>query len=225
MREEKGAKKVILSNVLGAKYERILAPMANLILVSDQAGLVSEKYMTMETLFHELSHSLGPGIITIDGRETTVNAELRDIYSTSEEAKADVMGAWNILYLMDRGEMPADEREQLLSTYMAGIFRAVRFGTEEAHGRGAALQYGYLKEKGAFAWDEAAQRYRVDYDAMAAGIRDLVGEIVRRQGDGDYAGMTALFERYAHLDDHARAVLDSASDIPTDIRPDYPEEI
>lgn len=225
VRSEKGAKKVILSNVLGAKYERILAPMAQLVLAPDQANLVSRRYMTLETLFHELSHSLGPGIITIGGRETTVNEQLRDVYSASEEAKADVMGVWNILYLMRRGEMPIAEREELLATYFAGIFRAVRFGIDEAHGRGAALQYSYLQEKGAFAWDASAQRYRIDYDAMEAGIRDLVAEIVTRQGDGDYAGMTAFFDRYARLDDAARSVLARSGDIPTDIRPIYPDRI
>src|SRR3546814_9567424 len=97
--------------------------------------------MTNETLFHELSHSLGPGTITVDVRETTVNAELKEVYSASEEGKADVMGVYNILYMMERGELPAAEREQALATYFAGIFRAVRFGIDEAHGRGAAVQY------------------------------------------------------------------------------------
>src|SRR3546814_10827620 len=87
------------------------------------------------------------------------------------------------------------------------MFRAVRWGDEEAHGRGAALQYGYLKAKGAFTWDAGQKRFRVDDDAMAAGIRDIVADIVRLQGDGDYAGMVAFFDRYAHLDDHAREAL------------------
>jgi len=225
VRETKGAKKVILANVLGAKYERILAPMAALVLVPDQARLVSRKYMTMETLFHELSHSLGPGTITIDGRQTTVNAELRDVYSASEEAKADVMGLYNILYMMQRGELPAAEREQALATYFAGIFRAVRFGTDEAHGRGAAVQYAYLREKGAFAWDGSARRFRIDYDRMAAGIRDLTADLVRLQGNGDYEGTRAFFERYARLDEEARAVLTASAHIPTDIRPVYPSSI
>ena len=225
VREAKGAKKVILSNVLGAKYERILAPMAALILVPDQARLVTRRYMTQETLFHELSHSLGPGTITVDGRRTTVNAELRDLYSASEEAKADVMGVWNILFLMSRGELPASEREEMLATYFAGIFRAMRFGTDEAHGRGAALQYGYLQEKGAFAWDPGAGRFRVDYDRMEAGIRDLVAELVRLQGNGDYEGTRAFFDRYARLDARAEAVLATTSGIPTDIRPIYPSRI
>lgn len=225
VRAERGAKKVILANVLGAKYERILAPMAEFVMVPDQARHVSQRYMTQETLFHELSHSLGPGQIVVNGQETTVNAALRDVYSASEECKADVMGVWNILYLMRRGELPIAEREELLATYFAGLFRSVRFGTDEAHGRGAAVQYAYLREKGAFTWDESARRFRIDYDRMEAGIRDLVGDLVRLQGNGDYDGMRAFFDRYARLDDQARAVLATTTHIPTDIRPIYPDHI
>jgi hypothetical protein len=225
VREAKGAKKVILSNVLGAKYEGILKPMAERVLVADQAGLVTKKYMTLETLFHELAHSMGPGAIEVGGRKTTVTAELKDIASTAEEAKADVMGVHNILFLMKKGEVPAAERPQLFASYMAGIFRAARWGDEEAHGRGAALQYGYLKAKGAFAWDAQAKRFRVNDDAMEKGVRDLTAEIVRLQGDGNYAGMVALFDRYAHLDVEAKTVTATLKDIPVDISPVYPDRI
>jgi hypothetical protein len=225
VREQKGAKKVILANVLGAKYDRILAPMAGLVLVPEQARLVTKKYMSNETLFHELSHSLGPGTINLGGRQTTVNAELKEVYSASEEAKADVMGLYNILYMMDRGELPAAERQQALATYFAGIFRAVRFGIDEAHGRGAAMQYSYLKERDAFSWDSGAGRFRIDYPKMEAGIRALVADLVRFQGTGDYAGTKAFFERYARLDDRARQVLASMAHIPTDIQPDYPDKV
>ncbi len=225
VREAKGAKKVILSNVLEAKYERILAPMASLVLVPDQAARVSKKYMTLETLFHELSHSLGPGSITLNGRATTVNAELKEIYSASEEGKADVMGVWNILFMMDKGEIPAAERPELFDTYLAGLFRSMRFGVDDAHGRGAAMQYGYLLSKGAFTWDAAAGRYRVDDDAMAAGVRDLVHDLVVLQGNGDYAGMNAFFAAHARLDDHARAVIATMTAIPVDIQPIYPQRV
>ena len=225
VREAKGAKKVILSNVLEAKYERILAPMASLVLVPDQASMVSKKYMTLETLFHELSHSLGPGSITVDGRATTVNAELKDIYSASEEGKADVMGVWNILFMMEKNEIPAAERSELFATYLAGLFRSMRFGVDDAHGRGAAMQYGYLLDHHAFTWDAAAGRFRVDDDAMQAGVRDLVHDLVVLQGDGDYAGMNAFFDRYARLDDHARAVIATMTDIPVDIQPAYPQRV
>jgi hypothetical protein len=135
------------------------------------------------------------------------------------------MGVWNILYLMKRGEMPAAEREQMLATYFAGIFRAVRFGVDEAHGRGAAMQYSYLKDKGAFTWDGSAGRFRVDYARLEAGLRDLLADLVRLQGNGDYEGTSAFFERYARLDDHAQAVLAATTHIPTDIQPEYPDRL
>ena len=225
VRETKGAKKVILANVLGAKYDRILAPMAGLVLVPEQARLVTKKYMTQETLFHELSHSLGPGTISVGGRQTTVNAELKDQYSAIEESKADVMGTYNILYLMRRGELPIAEREQLLATYFAGIFRSVRFGIDEAHGRGAAMQYDYLRDKGAFEWDGGARRFRIDYDRLESGLKDLLADLVRLQGNGDYAGTKAFFDRHAKLDENARAVLATTAGIPTDIQPVYPGKV
>lgn len=225
VREAKGAKKVILSNVLGAKYDGILAPIAARVLVTDQAPLVNKKYMTLETLFHELSHSLGPGSITLNGRATTVSAELKDIGGTAEEAKADVMGAWNILFMMQKGELPVAEKPQILATYFAGLFRAARFGEDEAHGRGAALQIGYLKSKGAFTWDADQKKFRVDNAKMEIAIRDLTAEIVRLQGNGDYAGMVAFFDKYAHLDAEAKQVIATLKDIPVDIKPIYPTKI
>ena len=225
VREAKGAKKVILSNVLEAKYTRILQPMAGLVLVPEQAALVTKKYMTMETLFHELSHSVGPGTIVVNGRTTTVGAEMADIGSAAEEGKADVMGVWNLMFMMEQGEIPTAERSELFATYMAGLFRAMRFGIDEAHGRGAAMQYGYLRDKGAFAWDAAAGRFCVDDAKMAAGVRDLVHDLVVLQGDGDRPGMIAFFDAHAHLDAHAEAVIATMGDIPVDIQPLYPEAI
>jgi peptidase M49-like protein len=225
VREAKGAKKVILRNVLGAKYERILKPMGGLILVPEQASNVTQRYMFMETLFHELAHSLGPGTIRVNGRETTVDKELKEIAGGFEEAKADVMGAWNIMYMMDQGVIPQSERPQIRATYVAGIFRAMRFGVGEAHGRGAAMQYRFLREKGALVWDPRARRFRIDEGRIDAAIRDLVGAIVRLQGNGDYAGTKAFLDKYAVLDAEAQQVIGTMGDIPVDIRPIYPTRI
>ncbi len=225
VREAKGAKKVILQNVLGAKYDRILKPMASLVLVNEQAGDVTRKYMANETLFHELSHSLGPGSIVVNGRKTTVDQEMKEIGNGLEEAKADVMGAWNILYMMDRGVLPNAERNQIRATYVAGLFRAMRFGTNEAHGRGAAMQYRYLREKGAIDWDARQQRFRINEDKIDAAIGALVQEIVRRQGDGDYSGALAMLEKYGRTDAEAQRVIASLTHLPVDIRPIYPDRI
>jgi hypothetical protein len=225
VRAAKGAKKVILANVLGAKYERIVAPLAGLVFVPEQARNVTKAYMTQETLFHELSHSLGPGMLSLNGRQTTVNAELKDQYSAIEESKADVMGAWAILYLMHRGELPLAERDQLLSSYMADVFRHLRFGTADAHGRGAAMQYGFLKEHGGIAWDASARRFRLDYAKLETGLAALVAELVRIEGEGDYAGAKAFLDRYGRLDAEAQAVIATMTHIPVDIQPAYPNRV
>ena len=148
VREAKGAKKVILNNVLGAKYDRILAPIGERVLIPEQASLTIKKYMSYNTLFHELSHSLGPGTIIVNGEETTVNAQLKDLASGIEEGKADVMGAYNIIYMMERGELPLSEKETFLATYFTGLFRSMRFGLTAAHAKGAAFQYNYYIETG-----------------------------------------------------------------------------
>jgi len=225
VREAKGAKKVILANVLGAKFERILKPMATLVLAPDQAGLVSKTYMEKETLFHELSHSLGPGSIVKNGVKTSVNAELKEQASGLEECKADVMGAWNILFMMKKGEIPAAERPQLYATYVAGLFRAMRFGLGEAHGQGAAAQYRFLREQGAVTWDARMKRFRVVDARMETAIGALVAAIVKLQGDGDYAGVKAFYARYSRIDPEASAVIATMKAIPVDIQPVYPETL
>jgi hypothetical protein len=225
VREAKGAKKVILSNVLGAKFDRILQPMAALVLKPEQARLVAKDYMQYETLFHELSHSLGPGSIVVNGEKTTVDKALKEQNSAVEEAKADVAGVWNILLMMRKGELPIAERPQLFATYFTGIFRAVRFGAVEAHGQGAALQYAYLRAHGAFTYDAAAKRYLVDDAKMEAAIGALLHDILMLQANGDYAGTKAFMAKWAKLDGEAKAAIAAMGPLPVDIRPVYPEAI
>jgi peptidase M49-like protein len=223
VREAKGAKKVLLNNVLGAKFDRILAPMAEMVLVEGQADLLVKKYMSAETLFHELSHSLGPGSITVDGVETTVNAQLKEIYSAVEEGKADVMGAYNILYMMERGELPASEKESFLATYFVGLFRAMRFGINEAHGRGSAYQYTYYKQAGAFVIEDG--KYKLDFVKLEQAISDLTRDVVIIQGNGDYDAANAFLENYAKLDADAEGVIAALTHLPVDIQPVYADEI
>ena len=175
-----------------------------------------------QVLFHELSHGLGPGRITVDGRETEVRLELKELYSALEEAKADVMGVWNILYLMDRDLFPAEMRESLFATYAAGLFRSTRFGIAEAHGRGTALQFHYLVEKGAIVPDEASGIVRVDMGKMGGVIRDLVHDLCMLQARGDYDGTKAMLERYAVMSPVMERALGKLEGIPVDLRPVYP---
>jgi Peptidase family M49 len=225
VREAKGAKKVLLNNVLGAKFDLILEPMAEQVLVAEQSKMLVKKYMSFETLFHELAHSLGPGKIVVDGKQTEVRAELQELYSTIEEGKADVMGAYNILYMMQRGELPVSEKQAFLATYFTGIFRATRWGTDEAHGGGAAYQYSYFKEVGAVSWNEAEGRFRIDFAKLEQAISDLTGIVVVLEGDGNYDNAKAFLDKYRNLDAHAKKVIAATSHLPTDIAPIYPDKI
>ena len=225
VREAKGAKKVILNNVLGAKFDRILSPMAENVLVADQAALLMKKYMAGGTLFHELAHSLGPGTIFKNGEETTVGAELKELYSGIEEGKADVMGAYNVLYMMERGDFPITEKENFLATYFVGLFRSMRFGVNAAHGKGAAFQYSYFREAGAFEWDAERERFLLDFAALEQAISDLTRDIVVLQGDGDYDAAKAFLDKYAKLDTEARAVIASLTVLPVDIQPVYSDRL
>ncbi|KFZ36715.1 DNA mismatch repair protein MutT [Shewanella mangrovi] len=224
VREAKGAKKVLLNNVMAAKFERIMKPMAQHILIPEQAKLLDQQYFGYETLFHELSHSLGPGSIVKNGKPTTVAAELQELYSGIEEGKADVMGAYNILFLMKKGELPMAEKNNLLATYAAGLFRSMRFGVHEAHGIGAAFQYSYYVDKGALT-RQADGLYKIDFDKLEQAITDLVHDVVVVQGDGNYQEAKAFLTKYGHIDDGVRAVNASLGDVPVDIQPLYPDHI
>jgi len=132
---------------------------------------------------------------------------------------------WNILLMMQKGEIPAAEKPQLFATYFTGIFRAVRFGAVEAHGKGAALQYAYLRAHGAFTYDAASQRYVIDDAKMQAGVRDLLHDILMLQANGDYEGTKAFMAQWAHLDPEAEAAIAAMGSLPVDIKPVYPDAV
>jgi hypothetical protein len=222
VREAKGSKKVLLRNVLRAKYDQILVPIGERVLAPEDAQRVSFDAYFNEVLHHELSHGLGPGLITVDGRQTEVRLELRDLYSTLEEAKADVMGIYNILALIEKGEMPQELRRTLEPTYVAGLFRAARFGVHEAHGQGVVSQFNYLLEKGALEVD-ASGRFRAVSEKFPAAIGDLLHDMLMLQATGDYEGTASFLETYGKA---TRPLLDAIArleDVPVDIRPSFPQ--
>ena len=220
VREEKGSKKVLLRNVLRAKYDQILVPIAERVLPAAAAEQVSFDAYMGEVLHHELSHGLGPGKIRLDGRDTEVRLELQELYSTMEEAKADVMGVYNILALIDKGEIPAEMRASLEPTYVAGLFRAARFGVHEAHGRGVVSQFNYLLEKGALEVDPEG-RFRPVSERFGAAIEELLSELLMLQATGDYAGTARFLNTYGVASDSLMDAIDRLGEVPVDIRPLY----
>ena len=147
--KEKGSKRVMLKNIQQAKFDKTLVPISKVVLnANDQAQVRFDAFFT-HVLCHELMHGLGPHNITVAGRKTTVRLELKDLYSAIEEAKADVTGLWALQHLMDTRKLNPDDTGFYYTTYLASMFRSVRFGINEAHGRGVALQFNYLLEKAA----------------------------------------------------------------------------
>lgn len=220
VREAKGSKKVLLRNTMRAKYDKILVPIAERVIAQDQIKNVSFDAYFNEVLHHELSHGLGPGSIVKNGKKTEVRLELKDLFSTLEEAKADVMGVYNILALMQRREMPGDLRATLEPTYVAGLFRSARFGIHEAHGQGVVAQFSYLMEKGALAVDEQG-RFRTISEKFPGAIRDLLHDMLMLQARGDYEGTKAFLDKYGQPPPSLLKAIDRLGDVPVDIRPVY----
>jgi hypothetical protein len=221
VRKEKGAKKVLLRNLIETKFDRIMRPLAEKILDPSQLGLLSAESFFDETLFHELSHSLGPAFVK--GTKTTeVRQALQASFSAIEECKADVMGAWDILYLVKRGVMPKEMHDKLLVSYFAGLFRSVRFGVAEAHGQGAALQINRYLEEGAARMDPQTKKLTVDLAKLETSIGSLVHDLCILQYNGDKAGVDAMLAKYGGASDTMNAVMAGLDTIPVDVRPIYP---
>ena len=222
VREEKGSKKVILRNVLRAKYDKVLVPIAQRVMAAEDVERVSFDAFLSEVLHHELSHGLGPGRITVDGRETEVRLELRDLYSTLEEAKADVMGTYNTLALAEKGMIDQRVLDTLEPTYVAGLFRSARFGLHEAHGRGTVSQFTYLLEKGALEVGEDGL-FRTVSDTFPGAIRELLNLMLMLQATGDYEGTREFLDTYGKATPELEAAIDKLDDVPVDVNPSYPQ--
>lgn len=222
VREAKGSKKVLMRNMMTAKFEQILVPLGQRLVAPEQVGDLSAESFFLHTLFHEMSHGLGPGRLVLDGRETEVRLELKDAYSTLEEAKADLMGFWDIQQLAGKGYFEEAQLRRQMATFLAGLFRSVRFGIAEAHGQANAIQFNWLVEQGAVTRDAASGRFRAAPDRFPAAVEALLARILTVQARGDYAGAKELIARYAVMPPELADALAKLDGIPVDIRPRFP---
>jgi hypothetical protein len=221
VREEKGSKKVLLKNIMRSKYDAVLTPIAGRVLPEGEASRIAFEAFYQFTLHHELSHGIGPGQITIDGRDTEVRLELRELYSAFEEAKADVLGIYDIFALVESGVMSSEIVDNLPWTYTAGMFRTTRFGVAEAHGLGMVLQANYLLEKGAVELTEDG-RFRPVPELFEEAFRDLAHDLLMIQALGDYDGALDMVERYGSVHPAMAEAIASLIDLPVDIDSNFP---
>lgn len=218
--EEKGAKRVMLKNVQDAKFRVVLQPIAKVALPTSTQGDVAFDAFFTHILMHELMHGLGPHNIGVSGRETTVRQELKELYSTIEEAKADVSGLWALQYLVDSGTLDKGLERTMYTTFLASAFRSIRFGITEAHGRGVAIQLNTFLDRGAVMVD-AAGTFRVETSKIEQAIIDLTRDIMTLQAEGSYAKAKALVDRMGVIRPEVKVVLDRLKDVPVDIEPRF----
>ena len=214
----------MLKNISHAKFDKILKPIAGKVLAAEQLPKLSFDAYFNHTLMHEMSHGLGPGFIEKDGQRTTVNLLLKDLYSTIEEAKADVLGMYNTLFLIEQGVLPAELSETALITFLAGVFRSVRFGVHESHGRANLIAFNYLLENGAYKHDPDGGTFAVDLEKAPGVIRALAHDLLMVQALGDYQAAKEMVERLGHMRPEMEAALAKLGDIPVDIVPAFEVE-
>lgn len=217
VRETKGSRKLQLKNSMQAKFDKILVPIADLLIAEDQRQHIKFDAFFENTMFHEVAHGLGLGN-TVD-KSSTVREALKDTYTSIEEGKADILGLWCVYQLNEMGEMGKKDMMDNFVTFMAGIFRSVRFGAASAHGKANMMRFYYFQEAGAFTRDEATGTYRVDYDKMKQAMLDLSNTILTIQGDGDYETAQKLIDEKGYIREALQNDLDRIGEagIPRDI--------
>jgi hypothetical protein len=227
--QQKGSKRVMLKNVQEAKFHSVLLPIASRTLTkSARADVRFEPFFT-HILAHELMHGLGPHQIKVDGKDTTPREEMKELYGAIEEAKADVTGLYALQYMMDHAaEMgltklvsPGEAGErQLYTTYLASSFRTLRFGLNEAHGKGMAVQFNFYLDKGGFV-DNGDGTFGVDVPKMKQAVAELDHDLLTLEAEGDYAGAKKLLDELGIIRPSLQKALHNLSGIPTDIEPVY----
>jgi hypothetical protein len=217
VRNTKGSRKLQLKNSMQAKFDKIVIPIADLLIAEDQRKHVKFDAFFENTMFHEVAHGLGMGN-TVD-QSTTVREALKDVYTSIEEGKADILGLWCVYQLNEMGELSDKDMMDNFVTFMTGIFRSVRFGAASAHGKANMMRFYYFQETGAFTRDESTGTYRVDFEKMKEAMFGLSADILKIQGDGDYETAQALLNEKGYIREALQKDLDRIGEagIPRDI--------
>ena len=217
---EKGTKRVMLKNNQEAKFSKVLVPISKVALAAADQGQVAFDAFFTHILMHELMHGLGPHSINVAGRATSVRQELKDTYSTIEEAKADASGLFALQFLVDRGQLDKSFERTMYTTFLASAFRSIRFGITEAHGRGQAIQLNYLLDQGAFKVS-ADGTFAVDTAKVRDGVTALTRDLLTLEAEGSYAKARQMIDTLGVIRPSTKALLDKLTDVPVDIEPRF----
>jgi hypothetical protein len=223
---QRGSKRVMLKNVQQAKFKSTLTPISKLVLrPADQKDVDFDSFFT-HILAHEITHGLGPHITRKNGAASTPRQDLKEAYSTIEEAKADITGLYALAYMMDKGQLKgtlgqgeAAERK-LYTTFLASAFRTLHFGLTDSHARGMAIQVNYILDKGGFV-SHGDGTFAVDFGKIKQAVADLDREFLTIEATGDYARAKDLMTKYVVIRPDVQKALDKMKAVPNDIRPEF----
>lgn len=220
--KEKGSARIMLKNVQDAKFNKVLIPISHEVLAPAQQRAIAFDAFFTHILMHELMHGLGPHNITVNGQPTTVRLQLKELYSSIEEAKADVTGLWALQYLIDKGVIDKQMERTLYTTYLASMFRSVRFGLTESHARGVAMQFNYFTDEGAIKFDERTNKFSVDSSKIKDAVRKLTHDLLTLEAEGSYATAKTMLDKYSLIRPPMKGALDRLRNVPVDIEPVFP---
>jgi hypothetical protein len=219
--EQKGTKKIFFKDYMDARVNYIILPLAKHIMNPAQAAQASADGYMASTVMHEICHGLGPAYSRTSEGKKDIREALADVFPGLEEAKADVVGMFGLKFLMDKGVLPKDREQEYYASYVAGIFRTVRFGVGEAHGRAEMMELNYLSEQKAVTRDTSG-RYVIDYAKMPTTIAALAKELLEQEATGDRARAAAWFQKYDVMPGELKASLAEARSVPVDVDPVQP---
>jgi hypothetical protein len=224
--EQKGSKKIFFKNFMDARVNYVILPLARYMMLPEQAAKASGEGYLQSTIMHEMAHGLGPTFARTPSGKIPIREAIGPMFSGLEEAKADVVGMFGLKWMIDHDALPKEKLEEYYSSYVAGIFRTVRFGIGEAHGQAEMMEFNYLSERGAIK-RQASGKYAIDYARMPDAISDLAKELLEIEATGDRARAENWFKKYDVMPPELEATLKSASKVPVDVNPifDFREKV
>ena len=217
--EQKGSKKIFFKNFMDARVNYVILPIAKRLLREDEAALASADGYLASTMMHEISHGLGPAFARTASGRRDIREAIGPTYSALEEAKADIVGLYGLKWLVDRGDLPKEKLNGYYASEVAGIFRTVRFGVAEAHGRAEIMEFNFYSERGAISRDAGSGRYAIDFGRMPDAITALAKELLEQEATGDRARVEAWFAKYGTISPELARALQTVSTVPVDIDP------
>jgi hypothetical protein len=224
--EQKGSKKIFFKNFMDARVNYVILPLAQYMMTSDQAAKASAEGYLLSTVMHEMAHGLGPAYAHGISGKVMIREAIGPAYGGLEEAKADVVGMFGVKWLVDHGVLPREKLEEYYASYVAGIFRTIRFGAGEAHGQAEMMEFNYLSERGAIKRRSSGQ-YAIDYGIMPAVLSDLSKELLDIEATGDRIRAENWFRKYDIVPNDLQVTLKAASKVPVDVDPafSFPEKV